>query len=195
MAEFLNRQVGPTPLQLFLNRRVQPTLSKFQRESVISQGQRGKIPDGVDYDLTQRIRNKKLLKDEKWYSYKKGFKTIRCRIRGVYLGSNYTDGYQWADQPLYVIEVHPLQKLPTSKPPNSETPYHISVAFWDPQKRKLFEELERKYSQSRTVTLRGEIEGSSFKLDTKKCPVGSDELVKKLHSTGHYKNRPLHISL
>ena len=190
MAEFLNRQVGPTPLQLFLNRRVQPTLSKFQRESVISQGQRGKIPDGVDYDLTQRIRNKKLLKDEKWYSYKKGFKTIRCRIKGVYLGSNYT----YANEPLYVIEVHPLQKLPTSKPPNSETPYHISVAFWDPKKRKMFEELERKYSQSRTVVLQGEIEGSSFKLDTKKCPVGSDELVKKLHSTGHYHNRPLHIS-
>ena len=190
MAEFLNRQVGPTPLQLFLNRRVQPTLSKFQRESVISQGQRGKIPDGVDYDLTQRIRNKKLLKDEKWYSYKKGFKTIRCRIKGVYLGSNYT----YANEPLYVIEVRPLQKLPTSKPPNSETPYHISVAFWDPQKRKLFEELERKYSQSRTVVLQGEIEGSSFKLDTKKCPVGSDELVKRLHSEGYYHNRPLHIS-
>ena len=191
MAEFLNRQVGPTPLQLFLNRRVQPTLSKFQRESVISQGQRGKIPDGVDYDLTPRIRDRNLLKDEKWHSYKKGFKTIRCRIKGVYLGSNYT----YANEPLYVIEVHPLQKLPTSKPPNSETPYHISVAFWDPQKRKLFEELERKYSQSRTVVLQGEIEGSSFKLDTKKCPVGSDELVKRLHSTGHYHNRSLHISL
>ena len=132
MAEFLNRQVGPTPLQLFLNRRVGPTLTKFQRESVISQGQRGKIPDGVDYDLTQRIRNQKLLKDEKWHSYKKGFKTLKCKIRGVYLGSNNT----YANDPLYVIEMHPLQKLPTSKPPNSETPYHISVAFFDPKKRK-----------------------------------------------------------
>ena len=177
-------------MEEFLNRRVRPTLTKFQRELVISQGQRGKIPTGVDYDHTQRMRNQNLLKDEKWHSYKKGFKTIRCRIKGVYLGSNYT----YANEPLYVIEVHPLQKLPTSKPPNSETPYHISVAFWDPKKRKMFEELERKYSRSETVTLIGEIEGSSFKLDTKKCPVGSDELVKRLHSTGHYHNRPLHIS-
>ena len=178
-------------MEEFLNRRVRPTLTKFQRELVISQGQRGKIPDGVDYDLTQRIRNQKLLKDEKWHSYKKGFKTIRCRIKGVYLGSNYT----YANEPLYVIEVHPLQKLPTSKPPNSETPYHISVAFWDPKKRKMFEELERKYSKSRTVSLRCEIHGLSFKLDTTRCPVGSDELVKRVHAAGHYYHKPLHISL
>ena len=91
--------------------------------------------------------------------------------------------------------MHPLQKLPTSTPPNSETPYHISVAFFDPAKRKMFEELERKYSKSKTVTLQGEIQGSSFKLDTTRCPVGSDELVKRLHAAGHYYNRPLHISL
>ena len=70
-------------MEEFLNRRVRPTLTKFQRELVISQGQRGKIPDGVDYDLTQRIRNQKLLKDEKWHSYKKGFKIFDVKL-GVF---------------------------------------------------------------------------------------------------------------
>ena len=175
----------------YLNRRVRPILTKFQREAVISQGKRGNIPTGVDYDHTQRMRNQNLLKDERWESYKKGFKTLQCRIRGVYLGNNSNS----ANQPLFAIEVQPLQKLPTSKPPNSATPYHISVAFFDPNKRNMFDELERKYSKNKIVTLRGEISGLTFKLDTTRCPVGSDELIKRVHAEGHYYYSPLHVSL
>ena len=72
-------------------------------------------------------------------------------------------------------------------------PYQCSIL--DPAKRKMFEELERKYSKSRTVSLWCEIHGLSFKLDTTRCPVGSDELVKRVHAAGHYYHKPLHISL
>ncbi len=105
-------------------RSIRPTLTRAQRDNVITQGRRGNVPAGTDVELADRTR-KGLMDRQRWESYKQGFKELKAKIRGVYLGNN----GPWHSQPLFALEVIPLQKLPTTQPPNTATPYHISVAF------------------------------------------------------------------
>ena len=169
-------------------RAIRPTIARAQRENIISQGRRGAVPEGTDVELADRTR-RGLMERQRWDTYKKGFKEIKAKIRGVYLGNN----GPWHNQPLFAIEVMPLQKLPTTQPPNTATLYHISVAFYDPAKRRDFETLHLRYSRTRTIVLKGEIRGGTFEIT--KGPIYKDTLLRKLHSEGHYGDRSLHISL
>ncbi len=78
-------------------RTLKPTLSEAQRESMIALGRRNAVPTGEDIALGDRTR-KSLLDDARWSKYKEGFKALRCRIRGAYLGNNHP---QYASQPLF----------------------------------------------------------------------------------------------
>ena len=170
-----------------MHRAIRPTLNRAQRDNVVAQGRRGAVPTGTDVELAKRAR-KGLMEPQRWDSYKKGFKEIKAKIRGVYLGNN-----AWSTQPLFALEVTPQQRLPTIQPPNTATPYHISVAFYDPAKRRAFDTLQQRYSRTRTVVLQGEIRGASFELT--KGPVHDDALLRDLHKEGHYGHKSIHISL
>ena len=111
-------------------------------------------------------------------------------MRGVYLGSQ---GYP--EQPLFALEVTPLQRLPTNQPPNTATPYHISIAFSDPAKRREFTALEARYRKPRTVTLKGVVRGLAFYLDESRDPIARDALLQRVFRSGHYGHKGLHISL
>ena len=172
-------------------RTLKPTLAEAQREGVIALGRRNAVPTGEDVALEDRTRAG-LGDDARWAKYKEGFTALRCKLRGAYLGNNHP---QYASQPLFALEVKPLQRLPTTQPPNTATPYHVSVAFWDKKQREDFAALQQRFASTREVTLRGKIHGSIFELDPLSCPVGSDPLVRRVHQNGHYANRPLHVSL
>ena len=73
---------------------------------------------------------------------------------------------------------------------------HISVAFFDPAKRRDFTAVETKYRKSRTVTLKGKIRGMAFYLDEENCPIGRDPLLQRLFKTGYYHYKGgLHVSM
>ena len=65
-------------------RTIRPTLTRAQRDNVIAQGRRGAVPAGTDKELADRAR-KGLMDRQRWDSYKKGFKELKAKIRGVYL--------------------------------------------------------------------------------------------------------------
>ena len=177
-----------------MHRTIIPTLRKANtdapRQRVTAKGKRGQIPPGENFELEKRIRDPRLLGDAAWEAYKRNFTTIRCKVKGVYLGSN-----EYPDNPLFSLRVTPLSELPTTRAPNSDTPWHISIEFFDPAQRQAFTALEQKYSKTRNLTLRGWIQGLAFYLDTSTDPIGSDPLVQEVHAKGHYRHKPLHISL
>ena len=93
-----------------------------------------------------------------------------------------------------MLEVDPLQELPTTKPPDSATPWHISVAFYNPQRKQSFKAIERRYTQWREYTLIGWIQGASFYLDPQRCPVGSDpDLQALIRSDPWYGHKPIYL--
>ena len=160
------------------------------RRRVTDAARRGAIPAGRDPDLSERMRNPRLLDDARWELYKQGFTELKARVRGVYLGSQ-----AYPEQPLFALEVTPLQRLPTNQPPNTATPYHISIAFFDPAKRREFAALEARYRKPRTVTLKGQIRGLAFYLDENRDPIARDKLLHRIFRAGHYGHKELHISL
>ena len=173
-----------------MQRTLIPTLKRAQRETTIALGTRGALPAGRDIALEDRTRAG-LSDPARWQEYVKGFKQLRCKVRGVYLGNN----GPYATTPLFALEVMPMQRLPTTQAGNTATPYHISIAFYDRAQRRDFEELQRRFARPREVTLRGEINGNAFFLDENRCPIGSDPLIRRVHQNGHDSFKRLHVSL
>ena len=175
-------------------RSIRPTLqaadTDAKRRRVTEAGRRNAIPAGRDPGLPERMRNPRLLEDARWEKYKQGFTELKANVRGVYLGSN-----ENPERPLFALEVIPQQRLPTSQPPNTATPYHISISFYDPAQRRDFTALEARYSKWRTVTLKGFIRGLAFYLDEKRDPIARDPLLQRIFKSGHYGHKGLHISL
>ena len=171
-----------------MRKRIREDLYENQRRGVAQRGHQNAVAYGVNTDVWQRLSP---AAEADWETIRTTFTRLRCRIRGRYLGSN-----TYPDTPLFVLEVVPLEPLPTIKPPNSETPWHISVAFYNPQLARDFNVLIDRYAHFREYTLIGWIQGASFYLDTHACPIGSDvqlqELVRQDPSYGH---KPIHISL
>ena len=128
---------------------------------------------------------------DNWDRVKRQFKSLRCEIRARYIPSN-----QYPKEPLLILEVKPLEPMPTRHPTGNQTPWHISIDFYDSDKRTEFMDATRPYARWREVTLVGQIYGSAFYLDRDKCPVGSDRRLEALHAVGHYGDYAgLHISL
>ena len=134
-----------------------PTLVKAQRDGQIEKGRKGKLDEGEHVDLELRIRSPELLPDARWDRYQRGFVSIRAVGQGVYSGNN-----SYPENHLYFVIVKPLQKLRSTQPPNSSTPWHISVSFYDKARRADFEELERQFSVPKKVTLKDRLHGIGF---------------------------------
>ena len=162
-------------------------LMQRQRENVIALGRHGRIPDvnwtDVMDRLTPRARNN-------WDIVRDNFRQLRCRIRAEYLGSN-----AHPNNPLLVLAVYPMQILPVRGQGDPDIPWHISLSFYDPERKPEFTAVEQKYGQSRIVTLEGWIQGSTFQLDPMLCPIASDPVVRNLHAADpYYGDAPLHVS-
>ncbi len=74
---------SPMWLRLPLNKMLRsliPTLTDAQRELVIAQGRSGAIPQGLDIDLAARTRQG-LSDPQRWDTYKKGFHSLKAKIR------------------------------------------------------------------------------------------------------------------
>ena len=169
-------------------RRIWSDLYENQRRGVIRQAYANAIPRGVDTDIMQRLS---VAAEADWDAIRTQFTRLRCRIRARYSGNN-----AFPDNPLLVLEVVPLEELPTTKPPNSETPWHISVAFYNPALAREFQVITDRYALPREFTLEGWIQGSTFVLDTRECPVGSDRQLQELVAQDPwYGHKAIHISL
>ena len=158
-------------------------------------------PWGVDTDIMDRLS--KEAKDD-WDNVHRHFNRFKAMVRAHYNNSDY------GSDPLLVLEVKPHgphtphqsgrvqrgMQFPTTKPPNSETPWHITIDFSSRHNRREMQQLIDKYSTWKEYTLVGEISrsGGSFQLDRHRCEIASDPLV-QLHDGGYYGDRGLHISL
>ena len=173
-----------------MERTLIPTLQRAQRDTAIALGRRKALPAGRDIALEDRTRAG-LSNLIRWKEYVKGFKQLRCKVRGVYLGNN----GPYATTHLFALEVMRMHRLPTTQAGNTATPYHISIAFYDRAQRRDFDALQRRFARPREVTLRGQIHGNAFFLDETRCPIGSDPLIRRVHQNGHYSHKRLHVSL
>ena len=169
---------------------VRSTLHDAQRRNAIH---KGASPWGEDTDIMNRL-SKEAKGD--WENVHRHFNRFKAMVRARYMNSDY------GADPLLVLEVKPLKQrgiqFPTTQPPNSETPWHITVDFSDSRnsaKMRRMRRLIETYSTYKEYTLVGHIQGSSFELDRLRCEVGRDPLLQQLHDAGYYGDRPLHISL
>ncbi len=164
------------------------TLMGRQRDHVTGIARRGMIPDVNWTDVMDRLTPRAL---NNWDVVSLNFRQIRCRIQAEYHGSN-----AWPDEPLLVLAVYPHQLMPTRTHGDPNIPWHISLSFYDPNRRAQFKAIEEQWGKAREVTLRGWIAGSTFQLDPANCPVGSDPIVQAIHvADPHYGHIPLHVSL
>ena len=162
-------------------------LHETQRKAVILTGRAGRIPSGTNTDVMDRLSPMSV----DWERVKTHFTSLKCKLRARYMGNN-----RWPDNPLLILEVRPLQELPTIKPTDSQTPWHISVGFYAPDRAKAFQNIVEKYMDWEEYTLIGWIQGASFYLDKYTCPIGSDQDLQALiRADPDYGHKPIHISL
>ena len=171
-----------------MHRQVIKSLMERQRENVTGLANRGGIPEENWTDVMDRLNPRSR---RHWDNVRQNFRYLRCRLRAEYSGSNTRPNH-----PLLILAVYPMGHLPTTRPRDPHVPWHISISFYDPERKQDFTAMEAKYGQSRIVTLEGWIEGSTFRLDTVNCPIGSDPLVRNVHAADPiYGHTPLHVSL
>ena len=171
-----------------MHRQVIKSLMERQRENVTGLANRGGIAEGEWTDVMDRLNPRSRAN---WDNVRQSFRYLRCRLRAEYSGSN-----TWPDNPLLILAVYPMGHLPTTRPGDPNTPWHISISFYDPLRKPEFVAMEEKYGQTRIVTLEGWIEGSTFRLDLNNCPIGSDPLVQNVHNADPvYGAANLHVSL
>ena len=166
-----------------MHSRLLDSLHEMQRINAIH---KGTVPWGDDTEIMDRLSPEA---SADWDNVKRRFTRFQAKVRARYMDSEFNE------QPLLVLEIQPVGPFPTTKPPNSNTPWHVSVGFYDHAYAREFKQLVDKYRKFEIKTLVGHIQGASFELDTLRCDVGSDPLLQHLHRLGYYGNRPLHISL
>ena len=153
------------------------------RQNGIEQGLRGQVVEDRHIDIMDRIRP---WAQEDWDS------VVRVRLRSVYLPSN-----RHPEAPLLALAVEQLdpEEAPVFGKPQSETPLHISVAFYNAERKREFDEVFERYQKPQEVVLHGRIQGSTFELRPPD-PIAADPEVAALkRGDAYYGNRPLHISL
>ena len=155
----------------------------------MEQGLRGQVPQDVHTDVMDRIRP---WAQDDWDSVVRRFRTMRVRLRSVYLPSN-----NHALQPLLALAVEQLdpEQAPIYGKPGSETPLHISVAFFDAGRKREFREVFERYQKPREVVLHGMIQGSTFELRPPDPILADPQVVALKAGDPYYGHRPLHISL
>ena len=124
---------------------------------------------------------------QNWNKVQADFRSFRAEIKAEFLPSK-----QFPENPLFVLTVKPIGWFPTTKPGNKS--YHVSICFYNPDRKRQIESVFARYARPRIVTLFGEIAGSTFQLNSM-SPIANDQDIRDLHSSGDYKDRNLHVSL
>ena len=171
-----------------MHRQLAPILMQRQRANMMERGRKGLVSEGIDKCIMTRLRPGA---DADWNSVKRNFTKMRVRMHAEYLGSN-----EYSTTPLFVIRVVPLDPhlMPVWGKPNSETPLHISIGFYDPEQKRRFDAVHRRYLKPREVELLGYIEGSTFRLNG--GPIANDDDIQLLHANDKwYGHIPLHVSM
>jgi len=180
---------------------VRNTLHHAQRRNAIH---KGASPWGEDTDIMDRLSKQA---NDDWDNVHRNFDSFHALVRAHFNNSDY------GADPLLVLEVKPhgirepngsgyrrqrgMMQFPTTKPPNSETPWHITIDFYNRWNRRDMDRLIEKYSTWKEYTLVGQLSGSggSFQMDRHRCEIASDPLVQQLHDAGYYGDRPIHMSI
>ena len=157
-----------------MHRQLAPILMQRQRANMMERGRKGLVSKGIDKCIMKRIHP---WANADWNSVKYNFTRMRVRMHAEYLGSN-----AWHTTPLFVISVVPLDPhlMPVWGKPNSETPLHISIGFYDPEQKRRFDAVHRRYLKPREVELLGYIEGSTFRLNG--GPIADDNDIQLLQA-------------
>ena len=155
----------------------------------IEQGLRRQVPEDVHQDVMDRIRP---WAQDDWDSVVRRFRTMRVRLQSVYIPSN-----NHPTTPLLALAVEQLdpEEAPIEGKPGSETPLHISIAFFNPERKPHFDRVFKRYQLPRIVTLHGQIQGSIFALRPPDPILGDRDLMALKRSDPWYGHRDLHISL
>ena len=176
----------------------------FHDHLVASASERGKQYQkrGVATELEHRLKHPW----EEWYPRAESgvnLSGIRCTVRPVFLPAAAKKGrgpfmFPTQEPPLFALEVIGAQdQIPSKAPPEMGIPYHISLDFVrqdDARQRWRITKVTRKF-MGKHVTLRGEVSGSTYELNTESCDVASDPDIQALHRYGAYSKRPIHVSL
>ena len=161
-------------------------LRQFQAQEALLKAQlEGREMEEEDWeDVMDRLDPKS---EENWEKVQAEFRGFKAEIKAEFLPSK-----SYPDNPLLVLTVKPTGWFPTTKPGGKK--YNVSICFYDPDKKQQIQEVYARYSRPRIVTLTGEIAGSTFQLNSV-SPIANDPEIRNLHSTGHYKDRQLHVSM
>ena len=161
-------------------------LRTLQAQEALQKAQRqGKDMEEEEWvDIFERLDSKS---EENWDKVEADFRSFKAEIKAEFLPSK-----SYPDNPLLVLNVKPIGWFPTTRPGGKE--YHVSICFYDPDKKEQIQEVYARYSRPRIVTLTGHIAGSTFQLNSV-SPIASDPEIRHLHSTGDYKDRQLHVSM
>ena len=135
-------------------------------------------------DVMERLDSKS---EENWEKVQADFRSFKAEIKAEFLPSK-----SYPENPLLVLTVKPIGWFPTTKPGGKD--YHVSICFYDPDEKRQIQEVYARYSRPTIVTLTGEIAGSTFQLNSV-SPIANDPEIRSLHSSGHYKDRQLHVSM
>ena len=164
----------------------------------------GKKPEGEWADIADRYRHPEIATDEGWHNFIGNMNNqLRCRIKAEYL----TPDKDYPDEPLLAIVIDPLQDLPTIRPPDSETPWHVSIGFYStkygPIKdgtkadranyKKALERIQRNYAEWAEVILLGHTQGGTWVLNDD-SPVKNDPDIQFVHDNSHYHDRAIHMT-
>ena len=108
---------------------VQNMLHEAQRRNAIHKGASNW---GEDTEIMNRLTPQA---EEDWENVKMRFTRFKAMVRARYMNSDY------GADPLLVLEGKPLKQrgmqFPTTKPPNSETPWHITIDFSNSGNRRI----------------------------------------------------------
>jgi len=163
----------------------------------------GKKPEGEWADIADRYRPGVETFDGWWNFIDNMNHQLRCRIKAEYL----TPDKDYPDEPLLAIVVDPLQDLPTTRPPDNETPWHVSIGFYStkygPIKdgsaadranyKNALERIQRNYAEWAEVILQGQSQGGTFALFPDSA-IANDADIQHVHANSHYHNRAIHMS-
>ena len=169
-------------------RQLAPILMQRHRANMIERGSKGLVPEGINKCIMTRVHP---WANADWDNVKQNFVRMRVRMQAEYLPSN-----RYYATPLFVISIVPLDPhlMPVWGKPNSETPLHVSIAFYDPAQKRTFDAIHNRYLKPREVELLGYIEGSTFRLEG--GPIADDLDIQHLHANDYeYGHKALHVSM
>ena len=91
----------------------------------------------IDTEIMQRLHPKA---NKQWDAVRHTFRAMSGQIKAEYLGEG-----PGKEGKLFAIVVRTTARMPTLYTPSSDTPYHISIAFYDRDQEDIFDRVAQRY--------------------------------------------------